>query len=315
MNFPTSKKIIGANAVFKFSDSNGNLTLRDFFNHWDWTGWIKPQIDYMAGNRVGGNCIRLIGDVCGVFDGTFTQAAYNAKWGQFVSYCAGLGVAVYISLSDPNQIVQVGMTNAQFATISNSLLASLSQYTNIVGVDTLQEANSWGPVYGEADPAGRINDIYTRIKAGGTTLPLTVSNYLNLNTQGCKDFYAAISVSLDYLDFHLYPVIGGNYDSNNPIAITDFSYWRTTYPALDIFFGEFGTPQSATADTASNFDRSVWRVATQGDVKFRGGLAWAMNQQDPTSSNDWGLYDTSWAKRSRGFVMAQYTGGYLARAN
>ena len=46
-----------------------------YWIEWDWTGWIRPQIDCAI--ALGANSARLIGDVAMVIGGAITQATYN----------------------------------------------------------------------------------------------------------------------------------------------------------------------------------------------------------------------------------------------
>src|ERR1051326_3176441 len=66
---------------------------------WDWNGWIRPQLDCAV--ALGCNAVRLMGDTAMVMKGTLSQATYNARWRQFVAYCASQGLAVYYTGCSP----------------------------------------------------------------------------------------------------------------------------------------------------------------------------------------------------------------------
>src|SRR6266568_3125138 len=64
-----------------------------YWIEWDWTGWIRPQIDGALG--LGANTARLIGDVAMVISGAISQATYNARLQEIVKYCVDNGLAYY----------------------------------------------------------------------------------------------------------------------------------------------------------------------------------------------------------------------------
>src|SRR2546428_1449218 len=61
-----------------------------YWIEWDWTGWIRPQIDCAI--ALGANTARLIGDVAMVISGAMSQATYNARLEQIVKYCVDNGL-------------------------------------------------------------------------------------------------------------------------------------------------------------------------------------------------------------------------------
>lgn len=329
MNFPSSLKIFGCNIASKQSygigTNYGNAWVA-LWNAWDWTGWIKPQIDFAVG-ECGCNCIRLIGSLEGVFAGTFSQSTYNTNWKQLIDYCSGLGVYTYftggwfpqVSAASGSYAAGAGqsMTDQNIADGINNTLSSFGAARNkwIIGVDAMQEQNAWGLV-GQANPDTRTISIYNKIKAGGTGLPVTFSTYdVWTNASPGRSWVTSISSAIDYLDFHFYSMSG--YNQNNPIAASDFNYWRTTYSSLDIIAGEFGDPQSNTYDQTSSFCESVLTGFNQGDAKVRGALIWASTDGNNVTSDEWGLTDVTFAQNrlQRTRLMRQFTGGYVAKAN
>src|SRR2546425_12391034 len=64
-----------------------------YWIEWDWTGWIRPQIDCAI--ALGANTARLVGDVAMVIGGAISQATYNARLQPVVKYCVDNGLAYY----------------------------------------------------------------------------------------------------------------------------------------------------------------------------------------------------------------------------
>ena len=306
LNIPSNVKIVGANIVPTPTEAAGGAAAwKNLQVDWPWTTWIKPQIDYAVGNTVGCNCIRMIGDYMGVFAGTFTQSYYNANWAQLVSYCAGLGVYVYVTGGDGNQTA--GMANSDIYGNVNSLLSALSSYRNIIGVDVIQELNGWS----DGAPLTRAHAVYTGVKAGGTTLPLSFSCTYPLTGGSAQSYATSMSDAVDYWDWHVYGMSG--YDHTNPLGSSDVDYYVNGYAGYENIIGEFGSPQSDTlAQNIGFFDNVMGIVAKR--PSWRGALMWAIQDQDTVTSNEWGMYNASWAPRyAFQTAMRQVSGGYIAK--
>ncbi len=310
MNFPTTTKLFGANIVPTPTEcAGGAAAFTNLFIDWDWSGWVKKQIDWVAGNRIGCNVIGLIGCMDGVHSSAISQSTVNSRWVQLADYCSSLGVYLYPKPCHNNQMS--GVTNSACASYVLSILGAVSGYSNIIGCDILTEADGWDDGSGNMASANatRLNAIYTLVKAG-TSIPCTYSATLEWKRSDIRTWLGLLS--MDYLDFHPYAMNG--WDS--PIVLSDANYWLTTYPSDDIFFGEAGSPISAGEDAQNTFLKGIANVANSGDARFRGWCDWAV--QDTTGvdpSNEWGMYDASWNQRqNKANILRHYTGGYIAKA-
>lgn len=301
---PDTTKLIGANLTVKPSQAGSGLGWLHFFNEWDWTGWIKPQIDH-AVNDIGVNCIRIVGAVCGIYNGTYTQVDYNNKWIQLATYLDSLGI--YLIASGGNFVdfnsghPLNGATNQQAADYVVSSLKAIATYNCLIGCDVFQEGDN------NSTNAAQINDILAKVRAGINTIPLTAS-YANTPLQGqvARDWIASIT-ELDYIDFHIYE--GKGYDATNPLTLANINYWRSTYPTTDLIFGEYGKHVDKPIAEIVSYYNSVLSVATTADSYMRGALVWAVQDQSYTASFNLGLYDNNWNPRTAQInVLRSYTG-------
>src|SRR5258705_5419475 len=111
---PAGAKLYGVNIVPTPTEvATGVAAWANLHVDWPWDDWIKPQIDSAASNGIGCNCIRMIGDLLGVFTGLYSQATYNEHWAQLVSYCAERGVYVIVTGGEHTQVS--GMTDRDIA--------------------------------------------------------------------------------------------------------------------------------------------------------------------------------------------------------
>lgn len=307
LRVPGHIKLNGANITVQYGRGDWRWLHQDWVNNGFtqvWETWIKPQIDYAIGN-LGCNCIRLISGQSGIFNSLYSQAQHDALWIQLAEYIAERKCYLYPALGQGNWFVSggqcYGVTATQVATSIAATLTALADYHNIIGVDALQEAGSW-----ESNTAGFVNDVYNGIKAVHPTMPVSFSAYKNLSTYAAMQTWFA-SINHDYLDFHFYP---SNYPSlTAPIVAADLNYWRQTYPTNDIIFGEAGIPNSYSDSEKASFLKAIYRIANE-DGRVRGILGWAANDQDVVSTNQWGVYNTSWVERpAKAQIMRAYSRG------
>jgi hypothetical protein len=325
LNFPAGRKLWCVNLAAKKAYGIGNAypgAWTEIFTSWDWDGWIKPQIDYGAAN--GANCVRLIGSPGGVFAGTFTQAYYNACWDQLFAYCATLGMFVHLTpgwwasiTANPPSIYNAGdgasMTNADVGAAINTLLTHLTPYNYMItGVDLVQEANDWYGLLGLSPAAARCQAIYNIVKPT-TSLPLGFSSHLPWTGTTARDWIAAIATCVDFLDFHVYRHAGYTNDYPTPvIAASELSYWRTTYPTLDIMFGEFGSSEDLGADVQAWHYHCILETANVGDQRVRGAGFWAGLDGNDATNDMWGMYSNAGVPRlTKRNAFRRYTGGMV----
>jgi hypothetical protein len=276
----------------------------DLHAEWPWSAWVKPQIDAAVRDGIGCNCIRMIGDLSGVFTRRFTQATYNQHWIQLVSYCADLGAYVIVGGGAESQAA--GMTNKDIEANVGSLLAALSNFNNIAYVDVMQEQNAWR----DSDAAARTNAIYAALKPKTTRL-LTFSTTQKITENDSSGWMASVAASCDVLDFHIYKMIG--YNAMVPLVAGHLDRWQSTYPTKPIAFGEVGSPQSDGEEENRTFVGNVFRLVAK-DARLRGCCLWAAQDQSTVPESKYGLYDADWNLRYalRGAIR-QVTGGSVVR--
>jgi hypothetical protein len=270
---------------------------------WDWDGWIKPQIDLVAGNGVGCNAIRMIGGSYGIAAGMFTQAFYDARHLQLADYCASLGVYLYPCCTGKGTLNSTPISNDGIANIFATTLLKLQQYPNMIGVDLVQEAN-----VNSAPSDANLIDIIQRVKAAGVMLPITCSTAeINLASGAVAPWITAMGQYFDFIDAHIYSF---------PATMQTLDYLRATFPDKDILVGEYGRAQSVAEDSRLVDLRGVLDLLNSGDQRIRGGLRWAATDQDDVTTNMWGAYDVSFAPRLRELnLLRRYTGGNVSILN
>ncbi len=263
-----------------------------YWIEWDWTGWIRPQIDCAIG--LGANTVRLIGDVAMVTSGAVSQATYNARLQEIVKYCVDSGLAYYYTGcapygTDGANNGSLATSDAQIASVINSNIAAITAgdtdfRANIIGADLISEANA-------GFSAARVNNIYSLVRPNvpavipctfGTSGALPDSSWLN-----------SISGSCDFIDPHIYPQIYGI--NNFPPAGAVFDL-HATYPNKEILFGEGGIDSSQY----TNLQIMDWikNLTSLGDMPIaRGALLWAAQDQQ-TSTERYGAFDSNWHPRA-----------------
>jgi hypothetical protein len=302
----------------------------------NWTDWVKPQIDYAVG-QAGANCIGLLVSYMAYHDGLVSLAQSQAQLVQFVSYCKSLGVWVYLRQADGHRNFNTSFvtitppTPAVVAAYWDSLLSSIAAYDNVIGLDTIVEAesNNWGA--GTYDPAVATyqRSLYSQLKALQPNMPLASS--MTAAPGNATGQTWAASLSFDFLSFDAYrsnnwpanvaPGAGGDHRS---ILWSDIAYWRTTYPNDDILFSEAGVNTQATEalnggteDQEDEFIAGLHQLVDSGDVRIRGVLEWNCADKNTAAADNWGLQVLSssvWAPRlHRTRLLRRYAPGPIPR--
>jgi hypothetical protein len=288
LNF-TGKKY-GANLTSK----PGHPLESDYWAEWDWTGWMRPQIDYAM--SLGASIIRLIGDVTVVNSGTITQGTYNARWQQLAAYCAANGIMLYYTGcatygTDGSDNGTSALSAATIAGIINSSIIAITSGANdytawIIGADLIQEANALNDVT-------KVGAVYGLVKPN---VPAQIGCTFSTSDPTNTSWTASIIASCDYLDLHQYPQVLGIGNEQTPTDITNGV--RTVYPTKDVFFGEGGADFTAyTSGQVTNWYAGLFTLANMADAHVRGCMPWAMQDQQ-TSTQHYGAFDASWAPRS-----------------
>jgi hypothetical protein len=281
-------KVKGVNLTSK----PGAPSPRAYWVEWDWSGWIRPQIDCAI--ALGANAIRIIGDVAMVLNGGLTQATYNAHLRQLMAYCVEnhlalyyTGCATYDTNGADNGNIAAYNANPQafiavLARNLSSLMSGATDYTaSIIGCDLVQEANAWRN-------ATAVNAIYSALRPlVPRTIPCTFSASVRMQD---AQWIASIAPSCDFLDYHVYPQLYG-VDSGPTVATV--AAVRAAYPDRNILFGEGGIDSGAYS--AAQVEAWIHGLINIGDsTDSRGAMLWAAQDQDQR----YGAFDSAWHPRA-----------------
>jgi hypothetical protein len=266
----------GANLTIKSTHTAG---YEDLFNEWDWTGWIKFQIDLAA--SAGCNTVRLIGDVAGVDAGTFTAATYRSRWRQLIDYCASLGMYVYVVGGGVSQFGT--MTQADIIAVLVELAAELDGDPTVVAFDVIQESGwTWALT--------NANEVSAAVRAV-CDRPLTYSFPVTDKTTLASQVYRdALRPHVDYFDYHIY------LDDVTSTTLLG-NYWSRESAPLIV--GEFGSPLSdGQSVQEAVYDNMLDAVsADPGDGRRVGGsLAWSI--VDGAVAGQYGLFTDAGVERT-----------------
>lgn len=173
-----------------------------------WTQWLKPQIDAM--HSIGVNCIRIIldptarvGDAShngpATWRGSLTKPQFTSFLDLLITYCGSLGMYVYPSGAEP--WAMDNLTSAQLLAYFQEFaeICSTSTYTNVIGLDVLQEFDRSTYVNTDALLLGIMTAARTGLQR---SMPLTcsVATYTNWATAVPR----AAAAGVDFLDLHSY---------------------------------------------------------------------------------------------------------------
>lgn len=261
-------------------ESGGNWD--DLYTQWPWDTYIKPQIDHMA--DIGGNAVRLQGDIRCVYSGHITVETYCAQWTQLIDYCASRGVYVMACLVGATYVTPYTVADiTEFATN----IAPTFNKPNVVSIDLYQEADvefdvgtggTWEsfliPAVAAAQPIFR---------AACPNVPITVSSGRLANAQWC----AWLTEHVDFWECHSYPWTG---------VITNTTLDAIAATGKPWALGEFGArPIYDLENTAPYWTADAWyrhyrqMLATRPECM--GALAWSIygaEATDPQAMSLWG---------------------------
>lgn len=278
---------------------------------WDWTGWLKPQIDKAL--AIGINTIHIhgtnygrtgSGSTGGTASGPYAEvlslATYLAEWDQILSYCRSIGMYVYPGFNADSAICEYtgygGYTPSDaFLTAEYTALAGvLGKYLDIViGFDMAIESRPWAVAHG--------SQFYPVVKAVEPRLKLAWScDYATAPTVW-SNLNLAYN-SFDFIDIHNY------WDA----TATDLD-WLMNYWTKPVLIGEFGqnigttpngtsnNPGGGTPARQSRYNGALAMVnnVTSGR-RLAGACAWCMydQNQDGVLNNSFGMYDQAGNRRS-----------------
>lgn len=263
-----------------------------------WTHWLKPQIDAMRAINV--NCVRIIldptaraGDAShngpATWRGSLTAPQFAAFLDLLFDYCASLGMYVYPSGAEP--WAMDNLTEAQLLAYFQEFASVCSdpQYTNVIGLDVLQEFDRSTYVTSDA----RLGLIMGAARAGlQKSMPLTcsVATYTNWATAVPR----AAAAGVDFLDLH-------SYLYQTPLWLTYLipNAWRLPVIVAETGVGynggyfEPGNAQEVTHPYSSqrrarHYQDFVSGLGNRFDMQLTG--VFGATKEWPADNQDWGLF-------------------------
>lgn len=310
LRMPEKIKLWGANLCCYVDDviAVGTGAWPRMWSEWDWDGWIKPQIDYMIGNGIGCNAVRVQGAAYAVHNGTLNMATYLAHWAQLIEYCAQYGVYVYPCGCTLDTDTDMNLTAAEMGATFAEIFLHHQQYDNVVGIDMIQETANWGEPTWTATIA-KLAALIAVIKAAGVTLPITCSSSEFVDS----GFPWVIEAApyLDFIDIHCYY-------HTVPAGALDAIY--AAAPGKDIICGEVGAEVSwSTSAEQLRTIREVLQMMNSGHPNSRGAFVWCSNDPaDPLviAGKAWGQYDYDFVPRhDRLRLLRRFTHGSIKKCS
>lgn len=281
---PGGARVRGSNIVPQAAHQDWHWLWRD----WAWTDWIKWQIDLLAG-LTGANTVRVMGTYKAIYDATLTEADYLDRWDQLATYVADLGMYLYpCTGGDFAGAYGYTPTSSFVAEQAAQVAERLRDYPNIIGIDLVQERQSWAKTEGEMVRSAVLQEI---------DVPLTFSIASTSQADFANTTWRSeIANVVDFFDYHI------NGHTPDSTEFTD-DYW--TAQPRPLLIGEFGAPLSlgsvAQAARYSAVSTNAGSTATRSDgtaVKCAGCLSWAITDQDTINTNQWGMFDATGAERT-----------------
>ena len=263
-------------------------SFQELFKEWDWKGWVKPQVDAIA--SVGGNTVRLIGDIAGVNNKAFTQSFYDDKWSQLIDYAGTLGMYAYPAGGGVSQIGSLPVS--QVADTIAAAAANWNRYDNVVGIDVLQESVRVGQA--GSYPMSYPTEMTKPIRSV-TDKPITFSNSAPHPFGPYRFIFPlwrdALREFVDFWDIHIY--------TECPSSLVHAAFWQQgeTKPVI---IGEFGAHQGLPKNQQTQRYKNALNIVNDRSygLHVAGALQWAVYPQSGITSDDWGMFDDRGAPRS-----------------
>lgn len=309
LRIPNGRRLFGSNIVPTDADvapAAGQQAWSNLFLNWDarWPVWIKPQVDYLCGNGIGANCIRMIGGLDGVAAGLYSQNYHDDKLEQLVSYVNSLGAHFFLCGSGvQNQLITAignGLTATQYAAMQATTINRMSRYDAVIGCDLIQEAQ--GGSIGNVFLIQMTQEVRSRL-----TRPIPLTCSASCVTAAGDTWLLGIGQHFDFLSVHLY---------FRAVDSSWFDQFLTAFPQNDILIGEFGRHLSdGVALQVSDYER-YFAMGDAPSPRVRGALQWAASDQQTLNTERWGVYSDAFQPRQWMLdVMRRYTFGSVARNN
>lgn len=251
-----------------------------FWTHWNWAGWIKPNID--LAKAAGLNCIRIIGSIGAITGYGLSQATYLVRLQQVIEYCRDNGMYYYATGGDMRDVSGATLPG-DATTILVAIANLLKNYPDtVIGFDVIQEISTGYGTFTEATIVSWAGTWTSAIRAAAPNLALT---YSDVGANGSPIAFADSArfsewdSLLDYYDFHVY----GTYDASAPNAFFMLSN-------RDIMIGEVGADRnSLSSPQITSQYNAVGKWMTSYPIS--GALQWSIKSLD--GANRFGFYNSS----------------------
>lgn len=269
---------------------------------WDWTNWIKPQVDRAM--ALGLNAIRIIGAPQVVLARinpdlpAIPLATYIARWEQLATYCQENGLRLYPSLTEKwaymyTQFGGLGgvppwnFRDPAVTSVITASAAALAKYPNVIGFDIFQEG---GGSHSDGLTVDDVLALYAAIRRVAPNVPLTTSDSSGSYPTAEAFWQDTESLSYqlwvhpdgaDFVDVHIY------LEGVDPTQI-DSLIQRTKLPVL---IGEYGGGQDIPAHARIARYESAQRLHNRVDIL--GSFVWALADQGTTDDKRFGVFDNT----------------------
>ena len=268
---PRDVLVRGANITVK--ESYYPRPWHNLWAEWDWTNWIKWQVD--LARTLGVNCIRLLGSVSVVAEKVITSGQNLARWRQLLDYLAAGGMWAYPCVSDLRHWGDARL--AQAVDLYRTVGAVFEGYPNVIGVDVSNEAQLSLDAGWSAAELRRTLDALVPALRATTSKPLAHSVTIGHEQDWFLPWVSRLTELSQFADVHVY------FTPSTTDAGTLFS---RSEGDQSLIIGEFGVGIDEPSNARTAFYGAV-RDLIAGDARFAGGLAWDI------AEDNFGLFDAS----------------------
>lgn len=284
---PTNEKINGLQVQRKPADA-GHTYL--FFTNWDWTGWVKPQIDLAVAK--GANCVKFGGTASGVVQGLQTRADLANKIRQALDYCATVGIKSYWTLHMPYSGDDLDpATDATTLTELVAMAQVIASYPGVIGADMSNEALA---NIGATRALANATAIYPAVKAVAPWLPLSQSQLVQTSGSYTSSL-AGFAPYVDFWDFHPY------YSSGNPVD-ADLASFRSQSWYKPYLIGEIGL-DLASGQTAQAARWNAIGTMSRASTDCYGAVGYTIVD---CNSEDYGMFTNDGLFNERSWISGAF---------
>lgn len=265
--------------IAQTSTNGGVDARRRMFAEWNWETEIRPRT--LLGQTLGCNALRVIGQVDGILDGSYTRAVYEARLTQWITLLDSIGMLFYpsaVAFPEISRLVN-GTSPFTWAQLQDEIAhhaGFLDTFgPKVIALDICSELDiaTDGP-----DRAARMAAIVDACHAAAPLLPLTISTVLP------GPHYSGPLANVDFYDRHVYTEV---FKPNFPIGNAQTGIYGQNPGTKPFVIGEFGAPFKDPSWTPAQRRQyaALIRDEFHADPRSRGSLAWATNDQVAESPN------------------------------